>query len=87
MFNDLSNNTNNDNTDNQDTLIESDILEIGPLKNSSKFWQLKDYRKYISGNDVEKLQDNLLKNIWKWKKVWLLFCEWFVIKKRLKEKK
>ena len=48
----------NDATDNQDNFIESETLEIGPLKNSSKTGQLKDDRKYISSNDFDKLQNN-----------------------------
>ena len=42
-------------------LLNQNILEIVQLKNSSRVGQLKDYRKYISSNDVEKLHDNLLK--------------------------
>ena len=52
---------NNNNTDNKDTFIESDSLEIGTLKIASKIGQLKNKRKYISSNDVEKLQDSLLR--------------------------
>ena len=32
----ISNTINNDTVENQDTLIESDILVIGPLRNASK---------------------------------------------------
>ena len=42
-------------------MIESEILETGILKNTSKIGQFKDDRKYILSNDVDKLQDNLLK--------------------------
>ena len=51
---------NNDTTNNQNNWIESEILKIGPLKDASKTVQLKDDRKYISINNVDKLQDNLL---------------------------
>ena len=49
-------------TENQDNLIESDILEIGTLKGASRIGQLKDDGKYISSNDVDRLQDNFLKS-------------------------
>ena len=51
----------NYNTYNQDNLIKSDMLEIGPLKDDSKIEQLNDNSKYISCNDVDKLQDNFFK--------------------------
>ena len=58
---DISNTINNDITDNKTTLNEPKILEILPLKNASKIEQLKDDRKYISSNNVDKLQDNFIK--------------------------
>ena len=58
---DISNKTDNYTTENKDNLIESEILETGILKNTSKIGQFKDDRKYILSNDVDKLQDNLLK--------------------------
>ena len=54
LSNFISNHMNNDTNDNQDNLIEFDSFEIGPLKNASKIRQLKDDKKYISSNYVEK---------------------------------
>ena len=53
---DISNSIDNDTTENKYNLIDLEILETGPLKYISKIGQLKDDRKYISGNDVDKLQ-------------------------------
>ena len=56
----ISDKINNNATENLDNFIESDILKVGPLINTSKIGKLKDDRKYISSNDVDKLQNNLL---------------------------
>ena len=51
---------NNNTNVNQDTLIETDVLEIVPLKKSSKIGLLKDDNKYISGNYIAKLHNDLI---------------------------
>ena len=48
------------NTDNQDNLIEQEIMEIVRLEIASALGELKDDRKYISSNDVDKSKDNFL---------------------------
>ena len=52
--------TNNATNENKDSSIESDIFKIGPSKDASKIGQLKDDRKYIPINGVDKLQANFL---------------------------
>ena len=51
----------NDNNDNHYSLIESEIVQIAPLKDVSEMVQCKNDSKYISSKYVDKLQNNFLK--------------------------
>ena len=51
----------NDTTDNQCNSIELELLYFVPLTDTSTMRQLKGYRKYISNNYFDTLNDNFLK--------------------------